>query len=87
MVIMLMTRSGAETKARATWAARSASPGLLTAPVRMMLSLTASARTCEPGMTRLRVSWRADTPASTRTLRERMVRPAASRTTASVSPG
>ena len=56
MVIMLMTLSGVETKARATWLARSASPGLKTVPVRMTLSLTASARTFAPGMTRFSVS-------------------------------
>ena len=53
---MFMTFSGALTKARATWAARSASSGLAATPVRMMLSLTASARTFEPGATRARVS-------------------------------
>ncbi|MNX86353.1 hypothetical protein D3C86_1182330 [compost metagenome] len=85
-LIMLTSFSGAETKARATCAARWASPGLAAVPVRMMLSLTASARMFAPGATRLSVSCSALVPASTRTRSARMVRPVASRKTASVSP-
>ncbi|MNL23211.1 hypothetical protein D3C87_1445870 [compost metagenome] len=55
-MVRFMTFSGAETKARATWAARAASAGLAATPLRMMLSLTASARMPEPGITRLSVS-------------------------------